>query len=113
MQIGKHLQPLDLLRLIRVSRHFRAIFTSKLSRRIWIAARANVEGLPDCPPDLSEPEYAFLVFDRDTCHVLYGTAVGIRPSVPVSKMSTIKLQSTNGICNARNHLGWSVQTSRA
>jgi len=31
-------------------------------------ARANVEGLPDCPFDMTEPEYASLVFEP-VCHV--------------------------------------------
>ena len=35
---------------------------SRRSASAWRAARANVEGLPDCPPHLSEPEYANLLF---------------------------------------------------
>jgi len=30
--------------------------------------RSNVEGLPDCPDDLSEPQYASLLFEH-TCQV--------------------------------------------
>jgi hypothetical protein len=41
---------------------------SRDSRPIWRAARGSFPDLPPCPPDLSEPEYARLVFDRD-CHV--------------------------------------------
>ena len=29
---------------------------------IWKAARANIEGFPDCPPEMSEPQWAHLAF---------------------------------------------------
>jgi len=35
---------------------------------IWRASRALVPKLPDCPADLSEPQYARLAFDPH-CHV--------------------------------------------
>ena len=36
---------------------------------VWKTARSQVEpvGLPDCPDDLTEPEYANLVFNA-SCH---------------------------------------------
>ncbi|OBZ76962.1 hypothetical protein A0H81_03070 [Grifola frondosa] len=34
------------------------------SAKYWTAARQNVPGLPDCPPDMSEIRYAFLVFGK-------------------------------------------------
>ncbi|KAG8934732.1 hypothetical protein FRC01_000778 [Tulasnella sp. 417] len=36
---------------------------SKNSRKIWEDARASIPDLPERPPDLSEPEYASLMFD--------------------------------------------------
>lgn len=45
---------------------------SKRSRGAWRLARANV-GLPDCPQELSEPEYANLVFSTE-CQV--GASLG-------------------------------------
>jgi hypothetical protein len=68
MQIASHLHPLDLLQLSRVSVDFRAIFTSHSALYMWIAARRNVPCLPDCPDDLSEMEYARLLFEND-CEV--------------------------------------------
>jgi hypothetical protein len=62
LQILAHLYPLDLLRMSRANRKFRQILTSKLYRHVWIAARRNVPGLPDCPSDLSEPQYSHLLF---------------------------------------------------
>ena len=41
---------------------------SRNSASMWKAARANVEGLPDCPAHLSEPAYANLAF-FPYCHV--------------------------------------------
>jgi hypothetical protein len=68
MQIASHLHPLDLLQLSRVSADFRAIFTSRSALYMWTAARRNVPLLPDCPDDLSEMEYARLMFETD-CEV--------------------------------------------
>ena len=61
-QVFKHLDPGDLLRLSRVSKPFREIFMKKSATHLWKSARVNV-GLPDGPPDLSEPRYAKVMFD--------------------------------------------------
>jgi len=31
---------------------------------VWRDVRANVDGLPDCPDELTEPQYADLVFGK-------------------------------------------------
>jgi hypothetical protein len=67
LQITAHLDPLDILHLSRISKHFRSTFGSKNSRHIWIAARRNV-AMPGCPLDLTEPQYASLMFEQ-TCQV--------------------------------------------
>jgi len=41
---------------------------TRAARFAWTYALSNVEGLPSCPSDLSEPQYANLVFDQH-CHV--------------------------------------------
>ncbi|TDL24624.1 hypothetical protein BD410DRAFT_745314 [Rickenella mellea] len=56
------LQPLDVLNIMYTSRGFRDLLISPGSTFIWKAVRLNVEGLPDCPPHLSEYEYAKLAF---------------------------------------------------
>ncbi|KAF5372886.1 hypothetical protein D9758_001514 [Tetrapyrgos nigripes] len=66
-EIFKYLKPLDILRLARSSKVLRGILMSRTSADIWRAARANVEGLPPLPPDLTEPQYANLAFDM-SCH---------------------------------------------
>ncbi|OBZ71726.1 hypothetical protein A0H81_08960 [Grifola frondosa] len=67
-EIFVHLHPRDLLHLSRTSKDFRAILMSRTSAHFWKAARQHVEGLPDCPPFLSEPAYANLLFSPH-CHI--------------------------------------------
>ncbi|KAF8188367.1 hypothetical protein BJ912DRAFT_400491 [Pholiota molesta] len=44
------------------------MLTSRSSTSVWKAARANiVPAMPDCPDDLSEPQYAVLMFGKG-CH---------------------------------------------
>ncbi|KZT71821.1 hypothetical protein DAEQUDRAFT_723911 [Daedalea quercina L-15889] len=62
LEILCSLEPRDLLNLARTTKPFRAFLMSRGSAGMWKAARANVKGLPDCPPHLSEPVYANLVF---------------------------------------------------
>ncbi|KAF8512177.1 hypothetical protein JB92DRAFT_2929793 [Gautieria morchelliformis] len=66
-EITAHLEPLDVLRLARSTRDFNSMLMSRSSRPIWRAARAAYPDLPPCPPDLSEPAYARLLFEKD-CH---------------------------------------------
>jgi hypothetical protein len=61
-QIFGHLHPLDVLNLARVTKDFRRILMHRSSSSVWKAARANVNGLPDCPPEMSEPQWAHLAF---------------------------------------------------
>ena len=63
-QITSHLDPMDILQLSRVSIQLRRMLHSRSSRHIWIAARRNVSPPPpNCPDFLSEPEYAYLLFE--------------------------------------------------
>ncbi|KII83892.1 hypothetical protein PLICRDRAFT_430736 [Plicaturopsis crispa FD-325 SS-3] len=69
-EIMFRLTPLDILHFSRLSHHMRALFTSKSARHIWLAARHNIAGLPECPGDMSEMQYASLLFEKNchTCH---------------------------------------------
>ncbi|RPD57570.1 hypothetical protein L226DRAFT_610613 [Lentinus tigrinus ALCF2SS1-7] len=62
IEIFSLMHPRDLLNLARTSKEFRAFLMSRQSEPFWKAARRRVEGLPECPPFLSEPAYANLVF---------------------------------------------------
>ena len=70
VQISAYLEPLDVLRLARSTRGLNNMLMSRNSRPIWRTARSYYPDLPDCPPDLSEPQYARLLFERD-CHVRF------------------------------------------
>lgn len=64
-----YLEPRDLLRLSRTSHELRNILMSKSSEDIWRAARQNLRGeLQPPPPDLNEPQYAYIMFEP-FCHV--------------------------------------------
>ena len=67
-QIFSHLDPLDLLHLARSTKAFRSFLLNKNAIGIWRSAREHIEGLPPCPPYLSEPAYANLAFSP-YCHV--------------------------------------------
>lgn len=62
-EIASHLSPVDLLNMSRASKQLRAFLTSKNSKSIWRAAR-NAIKLPECPSDLSEMQYADLLFSK-------------------------------------------------
>lgn len=67
-QIYGHLHPLDLLRVARTTKLLRTSLMSRSSRFIWKKALSGVDELPGCPPDMNEPEYAYLMFDPQ-CNV--------------------------------------------
>jgi hypothetical protein len=59
---------MDVLSLARTTKYLRSTLMSRSSISVWKTSRANISGLPDCPTDLSEPQYANLAFDT-SCHV--------------------------------------------
>ncbi|PIL35919.1 hypothetical protein GSI_01579 [Ganoderma sinense ZZ0214-1] len=62
IEIFGHMHPRDLLSLARTTKDFRTFLMSRDAAPFWKAARQQVEGLPECPEDLSEPAFANLVF---------------------------------------------------
>ncbi|KLO09924.1 hypothetical protein SCHPADRAFT_833319 [Schizopora paradoxa] len=56
-----YLAPLDLLNLGRSSHSLRGLLMTKKSAYVWRAARESMS-LPSIPPQLSEPQYANLLF---------------------------------------------------
>ena len=61
---------MDLLNLVRTTKDIRGILMRRTSKSVWKQAFTNVSppGLPDCPSDLNEPQYAELAFGK-TCTV--------------------------------------------
>lgn len=69
-EIFGHLHPYDLLQLARTTQRLRTILMRRSAAGIWKATISNVEGLPECPSDLDEPQYVNLAFD-DHCHLCF------------------------------------------
>ncbi|KAJ1305348.1 hypothetical protein OPQ81_000363 [Rhizoctonia solani] len=64
IEIARYVHPLDLIMLSRVNKFFRELFMDKRSAMIWRSARENVPGLPPCPDDVCEPQYAAMIFTK-------------------------------------------------
>ncbi|KAF9007559.1 hypothetical protein BDQ17DRAFT_1238061, partial [Cyathus striatus] len=67
-EIFCYLHPQDVLHLSRTTKQLRGILMTKNARFVWKAAFSTARGLPQCPSDLTEPQYASLAFDEH-CHV--------------------------------------------
>ncbi|KAH8117633.1 hypothetical protein DFH11DRAFT_1035164 [Phellopilus nigrolimitatus] len=62
-EVACYLTPGDLLNLTRTTQSWRSLLMTNRSKPIWRAARNNV-ALPECPDDLSEPQYADLLYGK-------------------------------------------------
>ena len=69
-QICTNVEPAVLLSLSRVSKSFRTFFMSRSMQSLWRTVLEGVPFLPKCPEDLTEPQYASLVFD-EFCMVFF------------------------------------------
>ncbi|KAI0310593.1 hypothetical protein OF83DRAFT_849260 [Amylostereum chailletii] len=66
-EIFGHLAPSDLVRLSRVTKAFRQLLVSKQSVFLWKQAFEDLVGTPPSPPDISELEWANLLFGGSFC----------------------------------------------
>ncbi|CAE7113200.1 unnamed protein product [Rhizoctonia solani] len=66
IEIIRHLALPDVLSLSRSNKFFRQTLMTRsaASLAIWRAAVENVPGLPPCPKDLCEPQYAALIYSK-------------------------------------------------
>ena len=60
-KIFSALGPKDIINLSRTSKIFRDTLLTRNATTVWKAARER-EDAPDCPPFLSEPQWAVLLF---------------------------------------------------
>ncbi|KAG8902558.1 hypothetical protein FRB99_004347 [Tulasnella sp. 403] len=74
--VCEHLSPRDLRTLSLTARRLRELLMSRDASHIWRGCRAQITGLPDCPPDLSEPQYARLIFTTE-CYGCGGRGVKV------------------------------------
>ncbi|KAG8790870.1 hypothetical protein FRC12_010794 [Ceratobasidium sp. 428] len=76
-EIAYLLNPGDLVSLSRSNKYFRNLLLQRSAVQIWRRAESNMPGLPPCPPGISEPQYAALMFSK-TC-TLCGASTAVRP----------------------------------
>ncbi|KAG9128583.1 hypothetical protein FRC07_000016 [Ceratobasidium sp. 392] len=81
-EIAYLLNPGDLLSLARSSKFFRDVLLRRSVVQVWQCAENRVPGLPPCPPDMCEPQYAALLFSK-YC-TLCGASATARPDVYLS-----------------------------
>lgn len=68
-QICSYLTPTDLLHVVQSSKVFALFLLAPSSAAVWRASRTQFDNdLPDCPDDLTEQQFANLVFGN-ACHV--------------------------------------------
>ncbi|KAF8996653.1 hypothetical protein BDQ17DRAFT_1249595 [Cyathus striatus] len=63
-EILQLLHPLDLIHLTRTAKAVRRILYDQSAISVWKQARHTINGLPECPDDISEPYYAALLFEK-------------------------------------------------
>ena len=62
-QVCSFSTPADLLSLSRTCKDVRSYILQKSWKDVWSSAE-QVAGMPACPPDLTHPQYASLLYDR-------------------------------------------------
>ena len=66
-QVFSHLTPRDIINLSRTSRIFRDTLMTRSTTSVWKASREQF-GAPECPSNMSEPQWAVLLFGN-VCQV--------------------------------------------
>ncbi|KAG9079173.1 hypothetical protein FRC06_007902 [Ceratobasidium sp. 370] len=78
-EIANLLNPGDLIALARSSKFFRELLLQRSAIQMWRRAESNIPGLPPCPPDMCEPQYAALLFSKHC--TLCGANATAKPDV--------------------------------
>ncbi|EUC60917.1 hypothetical protein RSOL_376120, partial [Rhizoctonia solani AG-3 Rhs1AP] len=64
IEIAAYLMPIDIISLARLTKSTRSKLMHRSSIHVWHTAMKNLEILPDCPPDMSEPRYLSFLFSE-------------------------------------------------
>ncbi|EDR04345.1 uncharacterized protein LACBIDRAFT_330580 [Laccaria bicolor S238N-H82] len=68
LEIFEFLHPIDLYSVVRSSKKLRAILLNRRASAVWKEAfRDSADVLPPCPQDVSEPQWASMLFGPATC----------------------------------------------
>ncbi|KAF8314510.1 hypothetical protein DL93DRAFT_1073614 [Clavulina sp. PMI_390] len=68
LEICSSMHPSDLLNLSRSAKVFARFLLGSSVSGVWRAARLQIEGMPDCPEDMTEQKYAHFIFGN-SCSV--------------------------------------------
>lgn len=69
LQVFKHLHALDLHHMSLTCRTFKQALCEPVSYPLWKAAFSAIPSFPPCPTDLTEPQWAYLMFGPVECEV--------------------------------------------
>ncbi|KAG9079793.1 hypothetical protein FRC06_007455, partial [Ceratobasidium sp. 370] len=78
-EIASHLAPPDIIALSRSNKFFHGLLLDRSAAHIWGLALQNVPGLPPCPKDLCQPQYAALIYSK---HCSICAAPVVKPMDP-------------------------------
>ncbi|KAG6919082.1 hypothetical protein DXG01_009335 [Tephrocybe rancida] len=104
LDIVYELHPKDVLTLARTSKQFRKILLGRASVSIWKSAFSKLPTLPECPPEMSYPAWAHLVFDLD-CHV------GLFPLASWMVFHLMRVAQMCGLESAKNVVDFILRTN--
>ncbi|EUC60909.1 hypothetical protein RSOL_375540 [Rhizoctonia solani AG-3 Rhs1AP] len=76
IEIATYLLPIDVIHMARLTKSTRSMLMHRSSIHVWHASMRNIQDLPDCPPDLSEPHFLFLIF-MNACSACGGSTKSI------------------------------------
>ncbi|CAE6451363.1 unnamed protein product [Rhizoctonia solani] len=62
IEIASYLLPTDIISLARLTKSTRNLLMHRSSTHVWRASMGNIDSLPNCPPDQSEPHFLSLIF---------------------------------------------------
>ncbi|OBZ74626.1 hypothetical protein A0H81_05073 [Grifola frondosa] len=66
-EIFGHLTPRDLISITATNKAFRQLLMTRKAITVWKAVRKQEYDAPDCPPGISEPQWANLLWGGNTC----------------------------------------------
>ncbi|KAG8735904.1 hypothetical protein FRC12_017851 [Ceratobasidium sp. 428] len=103
-EIATHLTPPDLIILSRLTKNFRALLMRRSAAPIWVSAIRNVPGLPDCPDDLCEAQYAALVYSKHCSTCGANVTKPMDPYLNVRLCNPCRVEQVVSIKEASNRL---------
>jgi hypothetical protein len=77
-QVLGHLHPIDLYHLSHTTHFLRNMVMKRSATSLWKTVFSRHPDIPECPPDLSEPRWAAMLFGPDTCDVSEFSRVVLR-----------------------------------